>query len=83
MKIKKDRKKVHVKSGQIVKIISGNSKGKIGKIIKVLPKKNKIIIENLNIRTKHLKAKNNNSSGQIVKIEQAIDSSKVKLQKNK
>nr|YP_009511100.1 ribosomal protein L24 [Hydropuntia rangiferina]AXI96773.1 ribosomal protein L24 [Hydropuntia rangiferina]UAD87454.1 ribosomal protein L24 [Hydropuntia rangiferina] len=83
MKIKKNRKKVHVKSGEIVKIISGNSKGKIGKIIKVLPKKNKIIIENLNIATKHSKAKNNNSSGQLIKIERAIDSSNVKLHSNK
>nr|YP_010199035.1 ribosomal protein L24 [Hydropuntia urvillei]UAD88484.1 ribosomal protein L24 [Hydropuntia urvillei] len=81
MKIKKNNIKVHVKSGETVKIISGNNKGKIGKIIQVLPKKNKIIIENLNIITKHIKAKRNNNSGQIIKIERAIDSSNVKLYK--
>ena len=39
--------KIHVKKGDLVKVIAGDDKGKIGKIIKVIRKKQKIIIEKL------------------------------------
>nr|YP_009019604.1 50S ribosomal protein L24 [Gracilaria salicornia]AHH24572.1 50S ribosomal protein L24 [Gracilaria salicornia]UAD87656.1 ribosomal protein L24 [Gracilaria salicornia] len=79
MRTKKIIKKMHVKTGDTVQIISGSEKGKVGKIIKVSPKNNKIIIENLNIATKHLKTERNSKSGKIVKIEKPINSSKVIL----
>nr|YP_010196411.1 ribosomal protein L24 [Gracilaria cearensis]UAD83808.1 ribosomal protein L24 [Gracilaria cearensis] len=79
MKNKKAIRKTHVKRGDTVQIISGREKGKIGKIIKVLPKHNKVIIENLNIATKHLKSQKDSNSGKIIQIEIPINSSNVIL----
>nr|YP_010198835.1 ribosomal protein L24 [Gracilaria tikvahiae]UAD88068.1 ribosomal protein L24 [Gracilaria tikvahiae]UAD88271.1 ribosomal protein L24 [Gracilaria tikvahiae] len=79
MKNKKISKKTHVKKGDTVQIISGREKGKIGTIIKVIPKHNKVIIENLNIATKHLKPQKDNNSGKIIQIEKPINSSNVML----
>nr|YP_009244614.1 ribosomal protein L24 [Agarophyton chilense]AMK96856.1 ribosomal protein L24 [Agarophyton chilense]ASP44750.1 50S ribosomal protein L24 [Agarophyton chilense]UAD84418.1 ribosomal protein L24 [Agarophyton chilense] len=77
MKMKKTNIKMHIKKGETVKIISGREKGKIGKIIKVLPKSSQVIIENSNIATKHLKAQKNGNSGQIIRIEKPIHISNV------
>nr|YP_010195996.1 ribosomal protein L24 [Gracilaria bursa-pastoris]UAD83393.1 ribosomal protein L24 [Gracilaria bursa-pastoris] len=79
MKTKKIGRKMHVKRGDTVQIISGREKGKIGKIIKVITKHNKVIIENLNTATKHLKPQKDNNSGQIIQIEKPINSSNVML----
>nr|YP_010197840.1 ribosomal protein L24 [Gracilaria isabellana]UAD86256.1 ribosomal protein L24 [Gracilaria isabellana] len=79
MKTKKISRKTHVKKGDTVQIISGREKGKIGTIIKVIPKHNKVIIENLNIATKHLKPQKDNNSGKIIQIEKPINSSNVML----
>ncbi|KAI0556441.1 60S ribosomal protein L24 (chloroplast) [Gracilaria domingensis] len=81
MKTKKTSRKTHVKKGDTVQIISGREKGKIGTIIKVLPKYNQVIIENLNIATKHLKPQKEGNSGKIVQIEKPINSSNVMLYK--
>ena len=50
-------KKVHVKTGDQVMVISGNSKGTIGKVIAVSPKEGKVIVEGANIVKKHVKAR--------------------------
>nr|YP_009346810.1 50S ribosomal protein L24 [Gracilaria firma]YP_009498004.1 ribosomal protein L24 [Gracilaria changii]APR74345.1 50S ribosomal protein L24 [Gracilaria firma]ART65267.1 ribosomal protein L24 [Gracilaria changii] len=83
MQIKKTITKMHVKRGEIIQVISGRDKGKIGKIIKVLAKSNKIIVENLNIATKHLKAQKDNNGGSIIRIEKPINSSNVVLYKQR
>ena len=47
-------------------VISGNFKGKTGKILKVFPKKNRIIIEGVNLRKRHTKASQQNPQGGII-----------------
>ena len=47
--------KVHVKTGDTVVILSGKDKGKKGKVLEVSPKEGKVIVEGLNISTKHVK----------------------------
>jgi large subunit ribosomal protein L24 len=47
--------KMHVRIGDIVMVISGLDKGKIGKIIKVFIKKGKVLVEGINVVIKHLK----------------------------
>ena len=47
--------KVHVKTGDTVVILSGKDKGKKGKVLEVSPKEGKVIVEGLNIATKHVK----------------------------
>jgi len=47
--------KVHIKKGDTVYVLSGKDKGKKGKVIKVLPRKKKAIVEGVNMATKHQK----------------------------
>ena len=69
--------KRHVKSGDTVQVISGNSKGKSGKIIEVLTKKNRVIVEGVNIIKKHIKPSAQNPQGEIREVEGTIHISNV------
>lgn len=69
--------KLHVKTGDNVMIISGKDKGKTGKVLEVSPKEGKVIVEELNIVTKHLKPRRMGETGGIVKAEGALYASKV------
>jgi len=64
--------KFHVKKGDLVKVISGNSKGKEGKITLMIPEKQRAIVEGVNIITKHLKPTAQNPNGSIEKKEASI-----------
>ena len=64
--------KLHVKKGDLVKVISGNSKGKEGKITLVDIDKQRAFVEGVNLVTKHLKPTAQNPNGSIVKKEASI-----------
>jgi large subunit ribosomal protein L24 len=64
--------KLHVIKGDTVKVISGNYKGKQGKILEVFPAKNRAIVEGINIVSKHVKPSAKNPDGGITKTEAAI-----------
>ncbi|MDA9129178.1 50S ribosomal protein L24 [Candidatus Gracilibacteria bacterium] len=70
-----------IRNGDNVVVISGTrkNKGKVGKVLKVLPVTNKVIVEGVNIATRHIK-KQGTTPGQIVKMEKAIDASNVMLE---
>ena len=86
-------RKLHVKTGDTVIVISGRSKdllrnenstqtgdkGKIGKVLKVFPKTGKIIVEGVNIKKRHIKPNAMNPQGEVVEKEMPIFSSKVML----
>ena len=59
---------LHVKTGDTVEVISGREKGKRGKIIKTQPQKGLVIIEGVNIVTKHKKARKQTENSEIVKV---------------
>lgn len=65
-----------IKLDDNVVIIAGKDKGKTGKIIKLLPKQNKVVVEKANIRTKHIK-KSSERPGEIVKYEAPFNASNV------
>ncbi|MDD6262037.1 MAG: 50S ribosomal protein L24 [Clostridiales bacterium] len=69
--------KLHVKTGDTVEIISGKEKGKRGKILSADPAKGLVIVEGLNIHTKHKKARRQTEESEIVKVEGAIRACKV------
>ncbi len=72
--------KLHIKSGDRVVVTSGKDKGKIGNIKKSLPARNQVIIEDVNIITKAMKANPMaNFQGGLIKMEAPIDSSNVML----
>ncbi|XP_057522336.1 50S ribosomal protein L24, chloroplastic [Amaranthus tricolor] len=71
--------KMHVKLGDTVKVISGGEKGKIGEISKIYKHNSTVIIKDINLKTKHVKSKEQGEQGQIIKIEGPIHSSNVML----
>ena len=66
-----------LKKGDKVVVIAGTNKGKEGTITKVLDEK--VIIEGVNLRKKHLKPKNNNGTGEIIEQEAPIHASNVMI----
>lgn len=78
-KIKFVPESMHVKSGDTVYVISGKDKGKTGKVLKVFPKKGKVIVEGVNEVTKHMKPTPMNPQGGVVTKPAAIFSSKVMI----
>lgn len=68
-----------IKKGDTVKIISGKDKGKEGRVLRVFSKKNKLIVEGLNIYIKHVRARREGEKGQRVQIPVPLDISKVML----
>jgi ribosomal protein L24, bacterial/organelle len=71
------KKKVHVKTGDTVMIISGKDRGNQGKVLAVSPKEGKVIVEGRNMVQKHVKPKRQGEAGGIVSAESAIYASKV------
>lgn len=72
-------KKVHVKKDDTVIVISGNDKGKKGKVLGVSPKEGKVIVQGVHIVKKHVKPRRQGEAGGIVEAEGAIYASKVQL----
>ena len=78
-KVKDVPKKLHVKTGDTVIVISGKDKGKTGKVVKDFPKKGKVLVEGINNVTKHLKPTQMNPQGGVVKKPVPLYTSKVML----
>lgn len=66
-----------IKTGDTVIVTSGQYKGKTGKVLDTMPKKNKVVVEGVNILTKHVKPRGPQQPGGIVKEEGPIDISNV------
>ena len=81
IKTKKTKgKKLHIKTGDRVIVISGKDKGKISNVKKALPQTNKVLVENANMMTKAMKANPMaNFQGGLIQMEAAMDVSKVML----
>lgn len=73
------QKKLHVKVGDTVKVISGTSKGSEGKVLRIDRKKNRAIVEGVNIVKKHVKPSASNPQGGIEETEAGIHLSNVML----
>lgn len=71
-----------VKVGDNVKILAGKDRGKTGKVITTLKKKDKVVVEGINIIKKHMKP-TQNSEGGIISVEAPIHVSNVKVIENK
>ncbi|KMZ58612.1 50S ribosomal protein L24 [Zostera marina] len=71
--------KMHVKVGDTIKVIAGREKGKIGQIIRVFRHNSTIVVKDTNLKTKHMKSKEQDEPGQIIKVEAPFHSSNVML----
>ena len=70
---------VHVKKDDKVIVISGDDKGKVGKVLEVSPSEGKVIVEGVNMVTRHVKPRKQGEKGGIVKVEGAMYACKVAL----
>ncbi len=67
----------HVKKGDTVQIIAGDHKGATGKILRVIPEKNKVLVQGHNMAQKHVRPSRRNPHGGRITIEQPIHISNV------
>ena len=70
---------LHIKKDDKVVVITGKEKGKEGKVVTAMPKNGKVVVEGVNVVTKHQKPRQQGVPGGIVKKEAAIDASNVML----
>jgi large subunit ribosomal protein L24 len=76
---KKQATKLRIKKDDRVKVIAGDDKGKEGRILRVYPETSRVLVEGLNMVTKHNKPTAQNTSGSISKKEAPIHISNVML----
>jgi large subunit ribosomal protein L24 len=77
------KSKIHVKKDDKVYILSGKDRGKIGKVLDVIPDKNKVLVEGINLVTKHKKPKSQTDRGGRFQQENYIHSSNAMFVCNK
>ena len=71
--------KLHVKKDDLVMIIAGKDKGKSGKVLRVLPEKERVLVESINLIKRHTRPSQSNSEGGIIEKEAPIALSNVQL----
>jgi large subunit ribosomal protein L24 len=74
-----NRIKMHVKKGDQVEVISGNFKGSTGKVLQVLPRKNRVLIEGVRMIKRHLRKSQDRPQGSIAEREGPIHASNIKV----
>eukprot|EP01136_Pigoraptor_vietnamica_P005465 Opistho-1_new@37135 len=79
MKNKVTQAKIKIRKGDLVKVIAGDSKGQQGKVQEVLVAKNRVVVEGINLVSKHTKPNAATPNGGIIKKEAALHISNVQL----
>ncbi|WP_353292579.1 50S ribosomal protein L24 [Synechococcus sp. M16CYN] len=70
---------MRIRKGDTVQVIAGKYKGKTGAILRTLPNENRLVVEGVNIRTRHEKPSQEGENGRIVTEEASIHASNVML----
>jgi large subunit ribosomal protein L24 len=73
------RQKMHVRRGDRVRVIRGNFAGQEGTVLRVLSKENRVVVEGVNMRKRHMRPTQANPEGGIVTFEAPIHASNVML----
>ena len=72
---------LHVKKGDTVTVLSGNDKGKTGKVIAVFPKQDLVLVEGVNTHKRHQRSRRQGGQGQIVDKQMPIHISNISAKK--
>ena len=67
----------HIKKGDMIEVVAGADKGSTGRILRVIPCKNSVVIEGLNRRYKHVRPSQKHPQGGRIQVEQPIHMSNV------
>ena len=73
------RIKMRIRKGDTVQVINGKDKGKTGEVLKTLPIQNRVVVQGINLRTRHVKPTQEGESGRIVTEEASLHASNVML----
>ena len=82
---KKQQRRLSIKKGDTVVVVSGRSqddggdRGKVGEVMRVIPRRNRLVVKGVNIRTRHQKPQMQGQKGSLVKSEAPIHRSRVML----
>lgn len=68
---------LHIKKGDTVEIVSGDHKGAVGKVLRVIPKDHKVVVQGHNLVKKHVRPSRKNPQGGRISVEQPIHISNV------
>jgi len=77
------RIKMRIRKGDTVQVINGKDKGKTGEVLKTIPIENRVIVQGINLRTRHVKPTQEGESGQIVTEEASLHASNVMIYSTK
>jgi large subunit ribosomal protein L24 len=77
--INAERVKIHVTKGDTVRVMRGDDKGKEGKVLRVLPKTGRVVVEGINIVKKHRKARSEQEQGGIIEMPAPMHASNLML----
>ncbi|GIW84245.1 MAG: 50S ribosomal protein L24 [Gemmataceae bacterium] len=70
---------MHIRKDDIVEVIAGDDKGKRGKVLRVIPEKNQVVVEGINLVYRHVKPSRRNPQGGRISKEMPLDASNVAL----
>jgi large subunit ribosomal protein L24 len=73
------RTKMRIKKGDTVQVIAGKDKGKTGEVLRTLPYENRVVVQGINLRTRHVKPTQEGETGRIVTEEASVHASNVML----
>ena len=71
------RIKMRLRKGDTVQVITGKDKGKTGEVLRTLPWENRVVVQGVNLRTRHVKPTQEGESGRIVTEEASLHASNV------
>ncbi len=74
---------MRIRKGDTVQVINGKDKGKTGEVLRTLPIENRVVVEGINLRTRHVKPTQDGESGKIVTEEASLHASNVMLYSTK
>jgi large subunit ribosomal protein L24 len=77
--VRRPRARLHITKGDTVVVISGEEKGKRGKVLRALPQKGRVVVEGVNVVKRHRRARQQGEESQIVEFAAPIAASKVML----
>ena len=74
--------KMKIRKGDTVQVINGKEKGKTGEVLKTMPIENRVVVQGVNLRTRHMKPTQEGESGRIVTEEASLHASNVMIYSN-
>lgn len=74
-----EQKKIKIKKGDEVIMLNGKDKGKKGKVLKIVRKSNRVVVDGLNLVKKNLKPKKQGEKGEVISMPRSVDISNVAI----